>query len=99
MTNHDFSGALASVPNPDQYTHGNRIMVEFTFDELRSIRAALTIAQQLQYGTHVVVPVEPTEAMYHAGQNYISNALEHGRIAGVDDVYRAMIAAAKTEGV
>lgn len=41
----------------------------------------------------VMVPVEPTDEMHHAGYERISESLETGTIATCGDVYKAMIAA------
>lgn len=41
----------------------------------------------------VMVPVEPTDEMYHAGYERINESLETGTIATCGDVYKAMIAA------
>lgn len=41
----------------------------------------------------VMVPVEPTDEMHHAGYERISEYLETGTIVTCGDVYKAMIAA------
>ena len=44
-------------------------------------------------GTHVVVPVEPTQEQEHAGWDRVNRDLEEGHSQALRDLYRAMLAA------
>ena len=66
---------------------GTGAMVMVSRDEIRAIIKAL---KPLAGGTHVMVPVEPTEAMIEAG---VKDHRHEQSYAGAEETYRAMLAA------
>ena len=61
-----------------------------TIDEAQIIVNAIKALKSLAGGTHVVVPVEPTEAMIEAG---VKDHRHEQSYAGAEETYRAMLAA------
>lgn len=47
MTLQNYIKLAEDLPDPDKFTHGNRIMVELTFDQIRTIRNLPTMVKAL----------------------------------------------------
>ena len=57
--------------------------------------AALAVQSALKAAGYAIRPIEPTVKMATAGQNALDGELPDGQRTGVEDIYRAMLAAFK----